>query len=272
MAWLDKLESRFRRFTIPQVTRYLAAFQAALWLLSWLMPGRAGQPGLIDAFVLYPDKVRQGEVWRLLTFIFLPPDGSILGLFAIMLFNLMGNALEAYWGTFRYNLFLLIAIVATITTAMLLPNGAPATNVFITTSVFLAFAFLYPEFVIQLFFILPVKVKWLALLTWIFYVRELVYGTWETRAYVLAAVSNFFLFFGVDVFRRMRSGKRQMESSFRRITGTTKPFHSCAVCGMTEKDDPEEDFRVCSKCNAGTFEYCTQHLRNHEHHVQQTAS
>lgn len=268
MSWLDPLERRFRRFAVPQLTGYIAAFQLALWLLAVLLPAQPAQQDLLEAFVLVPDKVRQGEVWRLLTFVFLPPGTNILSILFIYFFYLMGTALEGYWGTFRYNVFILIAVLATMATAMLLPNAGEATNVFISTSVFLAFAFLYPDFVIYLFFILPVRIKWLALLTWAGYLWTFAFGTWEVRAYVLAAVSNFFLFFGGDVFSRMRYGHRKMQSSFRQLTAGDKPFHSCAVCGLTEKAAPDEDFRICSKCDAGTFEYCSQHLRNHEHRVQ----
>ncbi len=272
MGLLDHLERRLRRFAMPNLTGYLAGFQAALWLLAFAMPPRGGQGEIFEGFLLIPANVMQGEIWRLATFVFLPPGHSIWAIFGIYMFWLMGNALEGQWGAVRYNLYLLIAVLATIAVAFLLPNGGAATNAFINSSVFLAFAYLFPNFTIYIYWILPVKMKWIALLTWIWYAFELAEGDWPRRAYVLISVCNFLLFFGGDIFQRMRSGKRRMETTFRKVVIGDKPFHTCAICGMTERDEPSEDFRICSKCDIGTFEYCSQHLRNHEHRVQESSS
>lgn len=268
MSWLDRLERRCRRFAIPNLTGFLAGFQAALWVLIQILPRQAGQASILDAFVLIPAKVLDGEIWRLVTFVFLPPGVGILAIFGIYLFWLMGTALEGQWGTVRYNFYVLIAVLATITAAFLLPNGGPATNMFIGSSVFLAFAYLYPDFTLSIYFLLPIRVKWLALLTWIGYAVVLVVGDWSSRMFVLASIANFLLFFGRDLLSRVRSGQRTMHSASRRVAETGKPFHTCVICGLTEQDEPDEDFRICSQCNAGTFEYCSQHLRNHEHRMQ----
>lgn len=270
MSLLDQLERRLRRFAMPNLTGYLAGFQAALWVLANIMPRQQGAGFVFDGFFLIPANVMDGEVWRLVTFVFLPPGHSIWAIFGIYLFWLMGTALEGQWGTVRYNLYLLIAVLATIVAAFCLSNGEPATNMFITTSVFLAFAYLFPDFTLSIYFILPIKVKWLALVTWIWYAIELAGGDWPRRAYVLASVSNFLLFFGSDIFWRMRFGRQKMEAAFRKVTEGNKPFHTCAICGLTEREEPTEDFRICSKCDAGTFEYCSQHLRNHEHREKET--
>ncbi len=269
MKLLDQLERRLRRFAIPNLTGYLAGFQAALWVLSMLMPAQQGVGLVLDGFLLDPAKVMEGEVWRLVTFVFLPPGFGILAIFGIYLFWLMGTALEGQWGTLRYNFYVLIAVLATIVAAFLLPNGGPATNMFIDSSVFLAFAYLFPNFTLSIYFILPVRIKWFALLTWLSYALILVTGGWSARAYVLASVLNFLLFFGSDIWRRMRSNKLQMEAAIRKVAIGDKPFHNCVICGLTEHDEPNEDFRICSKCDAGTFEYCSQHLRNHEHRVKE---
>ncbi len=270
MSLLDHLERRLRRFTIPNLTGYLAGFQGALWVLAAIMPPRLGAGTVLDGFQLVPAKVMQGEVWRLVTFVFLPPGDSIWAIFGIYLFWLMGTALEGHWGTLRYNVYVLISVLATIAAAFLLPNGGPATNTFIDTSVFLAFAYLYPNFTLSIYFILPIRIKWFALLAWLSYAVTLAVGDWSDRAYVLASLCNFLLYFGRDIFWRMRFRKRQMETAFRKVTEGDLPFHNCVICGLTERDEPTEDFRICSKCDAGTFEYCGQHLRNHEHRVKES--
>jgi hypothetical protein len=159
----DYLEKKFRRFAIPNITLYLITGQVVLFVLNLV-----GQFDLAFT-LLIPELVREGQWWRLIAFIFTPPAAHpVFIIFAWYLFYLMGNALEGHWGTFRFNLFLLVGYTVTVAVSFLFP-AYPATNIFIAGSVFLAFAFLYPDFEILIFFILPVKVKWLALITWIGY-------------------------------------------------------------------------------------------------------
>ena len=138
-----------------------------------------------------------------------------------------------------------------------------ATNVFIGGSVFLAFAFLYPDFVLYIFFIIPVKIKWLALLTWLGYAYEILVGSWDIRLLVLASISKFFLFFGKDIIWRMKSGKRIMATQAREISGKREAFHRCATCGITDISHPAMEFRYCTEC--GGLGYCKDHIMNHEH-------
>lgn len=265
---LDFLERRFGRFALSNVTLYLIIGQVFVTLTAML--------GLLDLrqFVLVPALVTNGEPWRLFTFLFFPPPvnfGSMLSLvflpFAWWIFYLMGNALEHYWGAFRYNVFLLIGVLFTIGAAFLAPTSV-ATNAFIAGSVFLAFAWLNPDFELSLFFILPIKVKWLALVTWLIYGYQFVTGPWGTRWQVLASVSNFLLFFGADIVNTIRFRRRTMAMQARRTAEERKaavePRHRCHVCGKTDLTNPEMDFRYCSKC-AGDQCYCPEHIFNHEH-------
>jgi membrane associated rhomboid family serine protease len=251
---------------MPNLTGLLAGFQAAVWFLSQLLPGRQGQNTFYERFLLDPAKVWDGEVWRLGTFVCAPPGLSLWAIFGIYLFWVMGSALEAHWGTVRSNLYVLLAVLSSIGAAFLSPLGGPGNSAFIDTSVFLAFAYLYPDFTLSIYFLLPIRIKWLALLTWLGYAWVMINGDWALRVYVLASVGNFLLFFADDLWRRWRLGKRSMTGTIRKLAEGNKAFHTCVVCGLTEHDDPQEDFRICSNCTAGTFEYCSRHLRNHEHH------
>jgi len=267
---LDFLERRLGRFAVTHATLYLIIGQVFVTLSAML--------GLLDLrkFVLVPILVTHGEPWRVLTFLFYPPPvnfNSTLSLvflpFAWWIFFLMGNALEHYWGAFRYNMFLLAGCVLTIAAAFVTPFS-PVTNAFIGGSVFLAFAWLNPDFELALFFILPVKVKWIALLTWIFYGYQLVTGGWSTRLQVLASVGNFLLFFGREIVDTMRYRRRSMATQARRIAEekNPEPRHRCHVCGKTDLTNPEMDFRYCSKC-AGDQCYCPEHIFNHEHVLEE---
>src|SRR4029077_2272748 len=122
-----------------------------------------------------PEAVGWGEWWRLVSFLFTPPSGNpLLAIFALYFLWFMGGALEAQWGAFRYNVYVLIGYAMTVAAAFAFPYGA-ATNGYITGSIFLAFAYLFPDFQILLFFILPVKVKWLALITWLFFAYQFIF-------------------------------------------------------------------------------------------------
>jgi hypothetical protein len=270
MSLMGKLEDRFGRLAIPQLTLAVIICQVAVYGLTYV-PLRSGDEGAwmaIERLQLVPAQVLEGEVWRLVTFLAIPPFGGLLlcDIFGWYLFYLMGTALEYNWGTFRYNVFLLVGYLATVAVAFLRPE-MPTSALFWQGSVFLAFAHLYPYFVLHIFFILPVQIRWLALLTWILYGLGFLFGGWEQRLVIGAAVSNFLLFFGKDVFERVRTGRRHMAGQVARYREQEKVpayYHRCLVCGITDRSHPRAEFRYCSKC-AGDCCYCMEHLRSHEH-------
>ena len=257
MRLLDNLEKKFRRYAIHNVTLYIILVQVLFFVFQ--LSGRF----ILDRVVLIPDLVLTGEWWRLVTFLFIPPlTNPIFAFFAWYLFYLMGSALENHWGAFRYNVFLLVGYAVTVAVSFIVPMAA-ATNLFIGGSVFLAFAFLYPDFTLYIFFILPVKIKWLALLTWIGYAYQILVGTWSTRLLVLASISNFLLFFGRDIIWKMKTGKRVMATQARQFSGKKEAFHTCATCAKTDISHPGMGFRYCSEC--GGLGYCMDHISNHGH-------
>ncbi len=257
MALLDRLDRKLRRYAIPNVTLYLILGQAVFFVFS--LSGKF----MLDRVVLVPDLVMAGQWWRLITFLFIPPlTNPVFAFFAWYLFYLMGSALEGHWGAFRYNVFLLVGYLVTVGVAFIMPFY-PATNIFIGGSVFLAFAFLYPDFQIYIFFIVPVKIKWLALITWIGYAYQLLFGFWSTRLMVLASISNFLLFFGRDIYWRIKTGRRKMAEQARDLTGIREAFHTCALCGKTDISHPQMEFRYCPECNG--LGYCMDHIFSHEH-------
>ncbi len=258
MNLLNSLEKKIRRFAMPNVTAYLVAGQVFFYLAEMLLGFN------LETIVLIPQKVLNGEVWRLITFAFTPPIFTpIFAFFALYLFYLMGTSLEHFWGVARYNIYLLIAYVASVAVSFIIP-GSATTNAYIGGSVFLAFAFLNPNFQLYLFFILPVKIKWLALIAWIGYFYMLIFGTWLDTLLVAAAVGNFLLFFHADILRKMKAGRRSMKEQTERSAEKDKPFHVCVVCGITDKTHPEMEFRYCPDCR-GTHGYCREHIGDHEH-------
>jgi hypothetical protein len=273
MKLLDRLERRFRRYAVPNVTLGLIILQAGAYVLTLPNPDALANVSLI------PNRVLEGEVWRLVTFLVVPPTTyPIFAFFFWYLFYLMGTALENTWGAFRYNVYLLAGCLATVAASFLTPD-VPASNAFLEGSVFLAFAHLYPNFELYLFFLLRVKIKWLALIAWIGYFWVMVFGrfwgfgagpTWSNRLMATASVLNFLLFFSTDIALRIKSGHWRMKQQARRIAERGKPRHVCAVCGITNLTHPHVDFRYCSKCE-GARAYCPEHLHDHEHVTSESA-
>jgi len=264
MQLLNRLERRFGRFAIPHLTLLIILGQTGAFVLA------QGDKDFLGRLVLVPAEVISGEYWRLATFVFLPPSLNIFWFFiAMMVFHLIGNALEKTWGTFRYNIYLLVGYLATIAAGFVNPDywAVPITNVYFLQTVFLAFAWLYPTFTFHMFFILPVRVKWLAWIIWIFYLYGLYKGPNLVRLTVLAGIANFLLFFGRDIYERIRSRqhriKRKVESATS-IGGRGKPFHQCRTCGVTDQDESQLEFRYCSQCGDNAC-YCENHIRDHEH-------
>jgi hypothetical protein len=271
MRLLDYLERKLGRFAVPQVTAGLIGCQVLVYFASLAVDGaggpNVGRETIIGRLELISSKVLNGEVWRLVTFLVVPPSQFIImAIFFWYLFYLMGTALELHWGTFRYNVYLLVGYIATVAVSFIVPE-LPATNAYLQGSVFLAFAHLFPDFQMFIFFILRVKIKWLALITWIFYGFVAVFGDWLNRLMVLASVCNFLLSFSNDILDRVRTGKRSMDYHAKLLSASAReqPYlHRCEVCGVTDRMDRNMEFRYCSKCT-GHHGYCMEHLRDHQH-------
>ena len=255
---LDGLERRFRWITIPKLTLYLVIGQCFFFVVG------LSQPDVLEQLELLPKRVTEGQWWRLLLFMFMPsvsPGGSlnvVFMFFAMYLLWLMGGALESEWGSFRYTVFILIGYAATLGAAWIDPLGR-ATNGYILTSIFLAFAVLHPDFVIYLFFILPVKIRWLALATWIFLGIQTVQGSWQERGLILVSVANFLLFFWPLILGKVRGGHRRIRAQRVASQAAAEPFHQCVTCGRTERTDSRLEFRY-AQMSEGVRCYCMDHL------------
>ncbi len=258
MKILDKLQRRYGRFAVPHVTEGLIVCQALTYFFYQTQPGFSGRIALLPRYVL------QGEVWRLVTFLCTPPLAVWwLALLFWYMFYLTGTTLENTWGAFRYNVYLLVGWLATVAVSFLRPDAAASIH-FLQASVFLAFAQLFPNFEFLLFFVLPVKVKWLALLQWLWYLYMIIVGDAMTELLVVASVCNFFAIFRRDIWLRLRAGRRRIAQHAERTRAANTPRHTCTVCGVTSLSDPKMSFRYCSKC-AARRAICAAHIHAHQH-------
>ena len=283
MKFIDKLERKFGRFGIPNLTIYMIVCYVIGYALMIV------NPGILNWLSLEPAYILRGQVWRLVTWVLYPPSTSGVLWFAIAVlffYYPIGTSLERTIGTFKYTLYILSGVVFTILGAFilyfLLGGNVLVGNVFstyyISLSTFLAYAMCYPDMQVLLMFIIPVKMKWMA----IFYVVIVVYemiqyvmaGAWYLVIPIVASLLNFIIFyFGTKDFSRYNPKEIHRRNEFRRAMepqgrmksgsgSVTK--HKCAICGRTELDDPNLEFRFWSRCN-GNYEYCQDHLFTHTH-------
>ena len=272
--WLDKMERRFGRYAIRNLTMYLLAGYAIGYLLSFTMPQ------LLTYFTLEPALILKGQVWRLLSWVIIPPnDNIIFVIFMMLLYYSLGNTLESYWGAFRYNVYIFSGILFTVIGAFIVNGliggvtgfGSLYSTYYINMSIFLACASIMPDYQLLLYGIIPVKMKWLAILDVVLLAVDAVQGGLIIRIVIIASLLNFIIFFFCNRNLRGHSPKQavrrkkvqtQISRPQNQYAGGAK--HRCAVCGRTELDDPTLEFRYCSKCN-GNYEYCQDHLFTHEH-------
>lgn len=285
------LRRKLEKYAIPNLTLYLIICYGIGYLMQYLVP--AGYQYLM----LDPFLVLKGQVWRLVTWILIPPDSSniFFVLITLYLYYSLGGLLERIWGTYKYNVYLFSGLLFTILGAFvlcgysvlmgaqptmytglyLLNNGSAVyfgqfSTYYINMSIFLACAASIPDVQVLLMFLFPIKVKWLGIVYGIILLVNCIQGGIATWIVVIFSLLNFLVFFlrskgkmhlSVGQIRRQQEFHQKM-----RAAGQTKGItrHKCAICGRTELDGDDLEFRFCSKCN-GNYEYCQYHLFTHEH-------
>ena len=286
--FMNKMERKYGRYSVSNLTIYVIGVYIAGYILQLF-------PGNITGFLsLNPYLILHGQVWRLITWVMIPPKGlSIWIIFTLYLYYFMGTTMERTMGTFRYNVFFFGGILFVIISAFIsygiyyyLSDGDEAllavnmmrmasafSTYYIQEAVFLSFAICYPNVQLLLMFIIPIKVKWLGMIYAGMLVYDAVYGGLVLKNYYLFLVI-FFQFVNLFLFY-LQTGKashlapkevkrRQQFQRNARIQPRGITRHKCAVCGRTEDTDPGLEFRFCSKCN-GNYEYCQDHLFTHQH-------
>lgn len=284
MKLLNKMERKFGKYAIPNLMKYIIVLYGVGLLIGTLSPYFYE-----TYFSLNFSMVMKGQVWRLVTFII--PNVSFRDILFIAikayLYYMIGNSLEQAWGAFRFNLYffsgvLFNVLAAGITYAFTKVNVSPSFE-YVYGAMFFAFAALYPETKFYLYFLIPVKVKWLA---WLYAALDLyTIFTFAANGYyfdiipIVVSMANFLIFFFVSRnYKKMSPKEFQRKAKFHkqmnegRSQGNDAQFqgrnvitrHKCAVCGRTELDNDQLEFRFCSKCE-GNYEYCMDHLFTHEH-------
>lgn len=295
---MNKMERKIGKYAIPNLIIWLIGAYVIGFMLALVAPNMLSYLNFQPAYILH------GQVWRLVTWIFQPTDTNVLFMIIMMFFYFqLGRELERTWGTFRFNVYIFGGIIMTaiggiiayLVIYLLMGSGAAlmasslmgglVSTTYINMSIFLAFAVMYPNMQVMLYFIIPIKMKWMA------YVYIAVMGYNLVSTYVrMSAINksmagfmvaimlitmvmsllNFLIFFlSTRNLKRVSPKEIHRRQVYRAQTREPRPGsgitkHKCAVCGRTELDDPTLEFRFCSKCD-GNYEYCQEHLFTHQH-------
>ena len=192
------------RHYIPNLMKYLCFAMLGVFVLEYL-------PLKNSAWLLLyfnRDLIMQGQVWRLITFIFLPPSGNLLWiLFSLYFYYFLGTSLENHWGGARFNIYYGLGVIGNIISGFL--TGF-ATNTYLNTSLLLAFAVLYPNMEFTLFFFLPVKVKWIGWAWGAYLIYQLIVIPWQNKVGLVLSFLPFVLFFGKQAWLQLRMDGRQL--------------------------------------------------------------
>ena len=287
MNWLDKLERKFGRYAIPNLMTYIIILYIVGLVLELIAPSFYYEYLCLDV-----PAILHGQIWRIFTFIIQPPNSNyIFMVFVLYMYYLLGRELEASWGAFRFNLYffagMFFHVVAAFAAYFLTGIFMPLGTWYLNMSLFLAYAAVYPDAQFLLFFVIPVKAKWLGILDGVYFLYTMlqaflpayggnaIYGVIYQSNALAAAVSllNFIIFFlgsrnmkpySPKQMKRKKDFQRKVRQAAKPMNYANGAKHRCAVCGKTELDDPNLEFRFCSKCN-GNYEYCQEHLFTHTH-------
>lgn len=308
----NKLERKYGKYAIRDLTVKLMIVYAVGYGIC-LFGSNANPTFVTDYITFDPYMIFHGQIWRLVSWILIPlQDNFLLYAVSIFFFYLpIGRMMENVWGSFKYNMYLLLGLLSTIIAGFLLYFGymiyastALSGNeldmvcqyigylvgtftipYYVTMSIFFAYAATFPDATVLLMFIIPIQMKWLGIAYAAIYgysiIKYIIAGNWFGIAIIVASIIPFFIFFFGDrnsklsrnasrykpsEVKRRTEFKRNVESAKKaqRMVAPGSAHHKCAVCGRTEIDDPNLEFRYCSKCK-GAYEYCQDHLFTHVH-------
>ncbi len=291
MNFLNKMERKIGKYAIPNLSLYLIMGYVLGYILRFI------NPAIVDFLTLNPYLILHGQIWRLVTWIIIPPSGlDLFTVIMLMFYYSVGTSLERTWGTFFYNVYLFMGMIFTIigsflimgisyvpafhsfivretygTTAFFLLVARSFSTYFVNMSIFLGFAATFPEVQVLLMFIIPIKVKWMGIAYGVLLVVQFLQSDIVGKIVIGASLLNFVVFFlmtrsgiGMRISPRQVRRRHEYNKEIKRAKPASVSKHKCAICGKNSEDNPEAEFRFCSKCN-GNYEYCQDHLFTHTH-------
>ncbi|MDO4513177.1 MAG: hypothetical protein Q4B72_03990 [Lachnospiraceae bacterium] len=289
MSWFER---KFGKYAIPNISLLLILCYGCGYVIQFI------NASFLQYLTLNPYAILHGQIWRLVSWIIVPPSQSniFFVLITLYFYYSIGSSLERTWGTYRYNVYLFSGMLFTVLGSFAMmayfyirytvipPEffsiaAGYFTTYYVNMSIFLAFAATFPDVQVLLMFILPIKVKVLGIIYAIMLVAGMFTGNVCDRFAICASLLNFVVFYlmsrnrfhmtpkqmkrHMEYKRKARQASKRSNMQYRSANGQISK-HKCAICGRTEMDDENLEFRFCSKCN-GNYEYCQYHLFTHTH-------
>ncbi|MDE6917012.1 MAG: rhomboid family intramembrane serine protease [Lachnospiraceae bacterium] len=291
MNFLNKMERKLGKYAIPNLSLYLIMGYVLGYILMFI------NPAMVDFLTLNPYLILRGQIWRLVTWIIVPPsEFDLFTIIMLMFYYSVGTNLERTWGTFYYNVYLFMGMFFTLIGSFLIMAvsyvpafysnevrmaygeaayfllvGRSFSTYFVNMSIFLGFAATFPEVQVLLMFIIPVKVKWMGIAYAVLLIVQFLQSNIVGKIVIGASLLNFVVFFlmtrsgaGMRMSPRQVKRRHDYNREVKRAKPASVSKHKCAICGKNSEDNPEAEFRFCSKCN-GNYEYCQDHLFTHTH-------
>ncbi len=278
---VDRFCARNPRFGISNLMLYIAIGNVIVYVLMMFSNYEA-----LSFLTFNLASLLRGEVWRIVTYVFVPLYGSAFSLLiALYFYYWIGSTLERQWGTAKFNLYyfsgVILTVLGVVIASLITGNhwlGIAGTN-YVNLSMFLAFAALYPDAQVLLFFLIPVKMKWLAWLDIGVFalgiVQSIANGDVVGIVVPIVALLNFAVFIWPEVHyfaERKRYQHSRQTVQFKKAVKQQQQqrgyHHKCCVCGKTDTEFPDMQFRYCSKC-AGYHCYCQDHIFSHVHFTEE---
>lgn len=269
---IERFCYRHPNFGIPNLMRYLTIANVVFWVMNMI-----NRPFL--SYMLFnPALIQRGQVWRLVSFLFVPPSTGVLALLVFYFYYWIGTTLEKQWGTGQFTIYFFTGVVLTVLYGFLIYwiTGKAVTldSSYLYLSMFFSFAALFPDMQVLFLFFIPVKMKYLAIVDAAFFLYAMVTTPFPANLVPLVAILNFLIFCGGELRAMLprRPGKttinfKKESARIRREQADKLYTHKCAVCGRTDTDYPELEFRYCSRC-AGYHCFCSDHINNHIHFTE----
>lgn len=272
MRIIDRFCYRHPNFGIPNLMRYLTIANVIFWILGTANSVLLGYLSFDAALIL------RGQIWRLFTFMAYPPSMGVLAFLVFYFYYWMGSTLENYWGTARFSIYLLIGWLITVIYGFLAyflgGYRIMITAEYLYLSMFFSYAVLFPDQQVLLFFFIPIRMKYLAIIDAAYFLFAVLQNRFPLNLLPIVSVLNFFIFFSGTLMKRIPRRQSSTTVNFRKASQRIREEqraqlykHKCAVCGRTDTEYPGLEFRYCSRC-AGYHCFCSDHINNHIHFTE----
>ena len=271
----SKIEEFCRKhpgFGIPNLMRYIVIANAVFWIMG------AINPVLMNYMLFNPALILRGQIWRLISFVFIPPSTGVLAFIAFYFYYWIGSTLEQQWGTGQFTIYFFTGVILTILYGFLIyfitGRSVSLSSTYIFLSMFFSFAALFPDMQVLFMFIIPVKMKYLALVDAAFFLLSVFTTPFPENLLPVVAVLNFLIFCGGELKNLLPRRQSKSTINFKRESARIRReesqklyTHKCAVCGRTDADYPNLEFRYCSRC-VGYHCFCADHIHSHVHFTE----